>query len=74
MRFRTAFLLAGALLITSLEVPQADSVCGQSESGWHQSDIVGTHGRHGLPKFFLGSVAERMVATAPCPVVTVRAT
>jgi universal stress protein A len=34
--------------------------------------VVGTHGRHGLPKFFLGSVAERVVATAPCPVVTVR--
>jgi universal stress protein A len=36
--------------------------------------VVGTHGRHGLPKFFLGSVAERVVATAPCPVVTVRGT
>jgi nucleotide-binding universal stress UspA family protein len=36
--------------------------------------IVGTHGRHGLPKFFLGSVAERTVVTAPCPVVTVRPT
>ena len=34
--------------------------------------IVGTHGRRGLPKFFLGSVAERVVSTAPCPVVTVR--
>jgi nucleotide-binding universal stress UspA family protein len=34
--------------------------------------IVGTHGRRGLPKFFLGSVAERVVSTASCPVVTVR--
>jgi nucleotide-binding universal stress UspA family protein len=34
--------------------------------------VVGTHGRRGLPKFFLGSVAERVVAMAPCPVVTVR--
>jgi nucleotide-binding universal stress UspA family protein len=34
--------------------------------------VVGTHGRRGLPKVFLGSVAERVVATAPCPVVTVR--
>ena len=33
--------------------------------------VVGTHGRRGLPKFFLCSVAERVVATAPCPVVTV---
>jgi nucleotide-binding universal stress UspA family protein len=34
--------------------------------------IVGTHGRRGLQKFFLGSVAERVVSTAACPVVTVR--
>jgi nucleotide-binding universal stress UspA family protein len=34
--------------------------------------VVGTHGRTGLTKFFLGSVAARVVATARCPVVTVR--
>ena len=34
--------------------------------------IVGTHGRTGLAKFFVGSVANRLVATASCPVVTVR--
>ena len=34
--------------------------------------VVGTHGRTGLNKFFVGSVAERVVATSTCPVVTVR--
>lgn len=34
--------------------------------------VVGTHGRTGLDKFFVGSVAQRVVVTAPCPVVTVR--
>ena len=34
--------------------------------------IVGTHGRTGLARFFVGSVAGRLVATAPCPVMTVR--
>ena len=34
--------------------------------------VIGTHGRAGLAKFFLGSVAGRVVATAPCPVLTVR--
>jgi universal stress protein A len=34
--------------------------------------VVGTHGRRGLRRFFLGSVAERVVATASCPVITVR--
>ncbi len=34
--------------------------------------VMGTHGRRGLAHMFLGSVAERMVRQAPCPVLTVR--
>jgi nucleotide-binding universal stress UspA family protein len=34
--------------------------------------VIGTHGRRGITKFLLGSVAERVIATAPCPVLTVR--
>jgi len=34
--------------------------------------VLGTHGRTGLARAFLGSVAARVVATAPCPVLTVR--
>jgi len=34
--------------------------------------IVGTHGRSGLSHVLVGSVAERVVRTAPCPVLTVR--
>jgi nucleotide-binding universal stress UspA family protein len=34
--------------------------------------VMGTHGRSGLARFVLGSVAERVVASAPCPVLTVR--
>ena len=34
--------------------------------------VIGTHGRTGLAKFFLGSVASRVVAAAACPVLTVR--
>jgi universal stress protein A len=34
--------------------------------------VIGTHGRTGLAKFFLGSVASRLVASAACPVLTVR--
>jgi nucleotide-binding universal stress UspA family protein len=34
--------------------------------------VIGTHGRTGLAKFFLGSVASRVVAAASCPVLTVR--
>src|SRR5262249_47140056 len=34
--------------------------------------VLGTHGRTGLAKFFLGSVADRVVSMASCPVLTVR--
>jgi nucleotide-binding universal stress UspA family protein len=34
--------------------------------------VMGTHGRTGMAHLFLGSVAERVVRTAPCPVLTVR--
>jgi nucleotide-binding universal stress UspA family protein len=34
--------------------------------------VLGTHGRTGLARVALGSVAERVVALAPCPVLTVR--
>jgi len=35
--------------------------------------VMSTHGRTGLPHLFLGSVAERVVRTASCPVMTVPA-
>jgi nucleotide-binding universal stress UspA family protein len=34
--------------------------------------VIGTHGRTGFAKLFLGSVASRILAVAPCPVLTVR--
>ncbi|HME94444.1 MAG TPA: universal stress protein [Methylomirabilota bacterium] len=34
--------------------------------------VMGTHGRSGFSRFLLGSVASRVVATSPCPVLTVR--
>ena len=34
--------------------------------------VMATHGRTGIEHFLLGSVAERVVRTATCPVLTVR--
>ena len=34
--------------------------------------VIGTHGRTGLPHVLLGSIAERIVQHADCPVLTVR--
>jgi nucleotide-binding universal stress UspA family protein len=33
--------------------------------------VIGTHGRSGFFRFFLGSVAQKVIAAAPCPVMTV---
>lgn len=34
--------------------------------------VIGTHGRKGLDRILFGSVAEKVVKSAPCPVFTVR--
>ena len=34
--------------------------------------VMGTHGRGAMAHLMMGSVAERVVRTAPCPVLTVR--
>jgi len=34
--------------------------------------VMGTHGRGGVTHLLLGSVAERVIRSAPCPVLTVR--
>jgi nucleotide-binding universal stress UspA family protein len=39
----------------------------------HDLIVLGTHGRIGLANLVLGSVAERLITCAPCPVVTLRA-
>ena len=34
--------------------------------------VIGTHGRGGIDRALLGSVADRVVRLAPCPVLTLR--
>lgn len=43
------------------------------EAGHRAADLIvmGTHGRTGLSHLVMGSVADRVVRTAPCPVLTV---
>jgi nucleotide-binding universal stress UspA family protein len=43
-------------------------------AGDEQADLVviGTHGRGGINRALLGSVADRVARLAPCPVLTVR--
>jgi nucleotide-binding universal stress UspA family protein len=34
--------------------------------------VIGTHGRSGLDRLIVGSVAERVVRLAPCPVLVAK--
>lgn len=51
----------------------ASGVCELANAGHFDLIVMGTHGRTGLSHAFMGSVAERVVRMAPCPVLTVRA-
>jgi nucleotide-binding universal stress UspA family protein len=57
-----------------LDVGAPDELITRLAKSRHMDVIVmGTHGRTGLTRALLGSVAARVVATATCPVLTVHA-
>jgi nucleotide-binding universal stress UspA family protein len=50
----------------------AAAIVGYAKSERIDLIVAGTHGRGGVAHLLMGSVAERVVRTAPCPVLTVR--
>jgi nucleotide-binding universal stress UspA family protein len=54
-----------------LEVGEAGAaILRVAESGGFDLIVMGTHGRRGLPRLLLGSVAQKVIARAHCPVLT----
>jgi universal stress protein A len=49
----------------------ASAICRMAEKLDAHLIVMGTHGRTGIAHVFLGSVAERTLRHAPCPVLTV---
>ncbi|HEX8951057.1 MAG TPA: universal stress protein [Polyangia bacterium] len=49
-----------------------DEICAAADAVGADLIVIGTHGRGGLSHALLGSVAEKVVRKAPCPVLTVR--
>ena len=50
----------------------ADTIVERAEEGGYDLVVMGTHGRRGVARAVIGSVAEQVVRRAPCPVLTVR--
>jgi universal stress protein A len=48
------------------------AIVERAQAGDFNLIVMGTHGRSGLSHALMGSVAERVVRKAPCPVLTVR--
>lgn len=48
------------------------AICDAAEELGVDLIVIGTHGRGGLSHALLGSVAEKVMRKAPCPVLTVR--
>ncbi len=64
---------AGFSVTTSVETGDARSVILEDAAAWHADLIVlGSHGRKGLGRFFLGSVSEAVARHARCSVQIVR--
>ncbi len=49
-----------------------DTIVGTAEAVKADLIVMGTHGRRGLSRVMMGSVAEDVVRHAPCPVLVVR--
>lgn len=47
-------------------------ICHTAEQDHSDLIVMGSHGRTGLAHVFLGSVAERVIRHAPCPVLVIR--
>lgn len=64
-------LKAVAVTVTGINV--ADAICRYARDNAIDLIVTGTHGRGVVKHFLMGSVAERVVRIAPCPVLTVHA-
>ena len=65
-----AILTAKPVLVTSRN--PALTIVDYAKDSHTDLILMGTHGRGGVAHLLMGSVAERVVRLAPCPVLTVR--
>ena len=63
--------LHGRAVLETSDQP-ADAITTYAKQAEIDLIVMGTHGRHGISHLLVGSVAERVVRTASCPVLTVK--
>jgi nucleotide-binding universal stress UspA family protein len=73
MRFRNEGVTANIRMIDSCGAEVPDVIALAAEEGNVDLIVMGTHGRRGLKRLLLGSVAEAVVRIASAPVMLVRA-
>lgn len=60
------------LEVESLQDRIADEIVRNAEAWRANLIVIGTHGRRGLSRMFIGSVAESLIRIAPAPVLLIR--
>lgn len=60
--------------VSARQLPPAQAIVDAADEHEAQFIFVGSHGRRGMKRFFLGNTAERVMRNAPCPLFVVRAT
>lgn len=61
-----------AIPVVRTSVSPANAIAEYAKDANADLIVMGTHGRGGVAHLLMGSVAERVVRIAPCPVLTVR--
>ena len=61
------------VLLETMTGPAADPIVRQAKKWRADLIVIGTHGRRGVRRLVMGSDAEQIVRTSPCPVMLVRA-
>ena len=63
---------AGVVVQTAVRVGNIDTeILALIEKSRADLVVMGTHGRHGIERWFMGSVAERMARRCPAPLLTI---
>jgi len=71
-RVRAAGLQVSSVMPETVGGRAGDEIVRQAKKLKADLIVIGTHGLSGLKHLLLGSIAERVVQKAPCPVLTVK--